>query len=135
MARLDLSGGWTGIPGTDFAVQNKNNNYLINPDLQSSGESFTGIRGLGVQDCGIQESMGPIADWTIEHLGFSLTAIIKLLRMLPQTLSDLDDGAPSPGMNPVSYRVRSACYKMPKGEPFEASLDEHVRITMPAYAK
>ena len=52
------------IPGTDRAIQNRDNDYLIDRALQASGSSYTGMRGLGIQDCAIQESMGPIADRT-----------------------------------------------------------------------
>jgi len=76
------------IPGTDRAVQNRDNDYLIDRALQASGGSFTGMRGLGIQDCAIQESMGPIANRTIEHLGISDTAIVKIRRLLLQALKD-----------------------------------------------
>ena len=67
------SRSWHGIhtenvPGTDHATMNKDNDYLIDRQLQASGESFTGMRGLAIQDCAIQESMGPVADRTQEHL-------------------------------------------------------------------
>jgi phthalate 4,5-dioxygenase oxygenase subunit len=116
------------IPGTDRAIQNKDNDYLIDRALQSSGRSFTGMRGLGIQDCAIQESMGPVADRTIEHLGVSDTAIVKIRRLLLQTLKDHAAGKPLPGTNPASYRVRSARYKAPKGASFADTMDRHVRI-------
>ena len=85
MARLGLSGGWTGIPGTDPDVQNKVYQNSIDRDFQSRGESFTGIMGLGVQDCGIQEAMELIADRTIEYFGVSDTDITKLRCLLQRT--------------------------------------------------
>ena len=57
------------LPGSDRTLLNKDNDYLIDRELQSSGESFTGIKGTGMQDCSMQESMGPIADRSREHLG------------------------------------------------------------------
>ncbi len=70
---LERSKNFEGIhtenfPGSDRAILNKANDYMIDRALQSSGKSFTGIKGLGAQDCGIQESMGPISDRTLEHL-------------------------------------------------------------------
>ena len=56
------------IPGTDHAVRNRGNDYLIDRALQASGKSYTGMKGFGTQDCAIQESMGPIADRASEHL-------------------------------------------------------------------
>jgi len=95
------------IPGTDHAVRNKANDYLIDRALQASGKSYTGMTGFGTQDCAIQESMGPIADRTAEHLLACDAAIVKIRRLLLQTLKDHADGKSLPGMNPASYRVRS----------------------------
>jgi len=116
------------IPGTDRAIQNRDNNYLIDRALQSSGGSFTGMRGLGIQDCAIQESMGPIADRTVEHLGISDTAIVKIRRLLLQALKDHAAGKPLPGADPRSYRVRSARFKAPSGATFAQTMERHVRI-------
>ncbi len=125
------------IPGTDRKVQNRDNDYLIDRALQKSGH-YTGIRGLGVQDCGIQESMGPIADRTREHLGVGDTAIAKIRRLLLQTVREFADGAPPPGMNAASYRVRSGFYTLPKGARLIDALDKVVKVPgaqAPALAK
>jgi nitrite reductase/ring-hydroxylating ferredoxin subunit len=116
------------IPGTDRAIQNRDNDYLIDRALQASGKSFTGMRGLGIQDCAIQESMGPIADRTQEHLGISDTAIARIRRLLLQTLKDHAAGKPLPGMDPASWRVRSARFKAPAGKTFAEAMERHVRI-------
>jgi nitrite reductase/ring-hydroxylating ferredoxin subunit len=133
------SKAWRGIhteniPGTDHALRNKANDYLIDRALQASGASFTGMKGLGTQDCAIQESMGPIADRTAEHLLASDAAIVKIRRLLLQTLKDHAAGKPLPGMRPESYRVRSTRYEARKGVPFAATMNERVRIDalMPA---
>ena len=102
------------VPGTDRKKQNRDNDYLIDRALQKSGH-YTGIRGLGVQDCGIQESMGPIADRAIEHLGVGDTVIIKIRRLLLQTLRDVAAGADPPGLDPASYRVRSGSFTLRRG--------------------
>ena len=137
---LARSKAWQGIhteniPGTDRAIQNKDNDYLIDRALQASGESSTGMRGLGIQDCGIQESMGPIADRTIEHLGVSDTGIIKIRQLLLQVLRDHAAGKPLPGMEPAGCRVRSARYKTPVGASFAETMDRHVRIDSSAPAE
>ena len=116
------------IPGTDRAIANKDNDYLRDLELQRSGKSYTGMRGLGIQDCAIQESMGPIADRTVEHLGVSDTAIIKIRRLLLQTLQDHADGKPLPGMAAASYRVRSARFRLPTSTRFTDVVDGHVRL-------
>jgi len=124
---------WQGIhsekpPGSDRPIQNRDNDYMIDRDLQGSGASYTGIKGLGVQDGAIQETMGPIADRTIEHLGVSDTAIIKIRSLLLQTLADMALGAPLPGIDPASYRVRSTRFRLPSGEPFESVADDRVAL-------
>jgi nitrite reductase/ring-hydroxylating ferredoxin subunit len=127
---------WKGIhseniPGTDRPIRNKDNDYLIDRDLQASGESYTGITGLGTQDNGIQESMGPIADRTKEHLGVSDTAVIAIRRFLLQTLKDHANGVTPPGLDPASYQVRSSRYTAPKGVPFADSMKEKTCLEAP----
>jgi hypothetical protein len=134
------SKAWRGIhteniPGTDIAVRTKSNDYLIDRDQQASGESYTGMKGLGTQDCAIQESMGPISDRTLEHLLASDAAIVKIRRLLLQTLKDHADGKPLPGMRPDSYRVRSTRYEGPVGESIVPILKERVRVEALAVAK
>jgi len=123
------------IPGTDRAIQNRDNDYLIDRELQSSGRSFTGMRGLGIQDCAIQESMGPVADRTAEHLLACDAAIVKIRRLLLQTLKDHADGKLLPGMNPASYRVRSGRFEAPKGVPFVEAMENYVRRDAPVAAE
>jgi phenylpropionate dioxygenase-like ring-hydroxylating dioxygenase large terminal subunit len=123
------------IAGTDHAIRNRHNDYLIDRAQQASGESYTGMRGLGTQDCAIQESMGPIADRTAEHLLACDAAIVKIRRLLLQTLKDHAAGNPLPGMRPESYRVRSIRYEAPRGAPFAPTVNERVRVDAPAVAE
>ncbi len=122
------------IRGTDRAIANKDNDYLMDRALQASGNSYSGMRGLGVQDCAIQESMGSIADRTIEHLGVSDTAIIKIRRLLLQTLKDHEQGKPIPGIDPWSYRVRSARFNAPIDASFAREMEAYVRPSALAQA-
>lgn len=131
---------WRGIhteniPGTDMAIRSKANDYLIDRALQKSGRSYTGMKGLGTQDCAIQESMGPIADRTKEHLLASDAAIVKIRRLLRQTLADLAAGKPLPGMNPHSFRVRSARVELPYGASLSTAMAEAVRLDSPVPAE
>jgi hypothetical protein len=123
------------VPGTDHAIRNKANDYLIDRALQASGKSFTGMKGFGTQDCGIQESMGPIADRSLEHLLACDAAIVKIRRLLLQTLKDHAAGKPLPGMDPASYRVRSGRFEAPKGEPFAQAMERYVRRDHPVAAE
>jgi nitrite reductase/ring-hydroxylating ferredoxin subunit len=122
------------VPGTYRKTQNRDNDYLIDRALQKSGH-YTGIRGLGTQDCGIQESMGPIADRTRENLGVGDTVIAKIRRLLLQTLRNVAAGQEPPGLDPASYRVRSGAFTLAPGQSFAAALDQCVRIRAPEAAK
>jgi nitrite reductase/ring-hydroxylating ferredoxin subunit len=123
------------IPGTDRKVQNRDNDYMIDRDMQKSGQSYTGIFGLGTQDCGIQESMGPIADRTLEHLGTSDLTVAKLRRYLLDTVRRFQAEGTVPGLDPASYRVRTMRRVLPKGTRFEDAAFDMVRIREPAFAK
>jgi nitrite reductase/ring-hydroxylating ferredoxin subunit len=117
---LKRSKEWRGIhteniPGTDHAVRNQDNDYLIDRSLQKNGASMTGMKGLGTQDCAIQESMGPIADRSREYLLATDAAIVKIRRALLQALKDHAAGKEPPGMRASSYRVRSARCELPPG--------------------
>ena len=123
------------IPGTDHAVRNRANDYLIDRELQGSGKSYTGMKGFGTQDCAIQESMGPIADRTAEHLLACDAAIVKIRRLLLQMLKDHATGKPLPGMNPKSYRVRSGRFEAAKGVPFADAMNQYIRRDAPIAAE
>jgi phthalate 4,5-dioxygenase len=123
------------IAGTDRAVLNADNDYMIDRAMQRSGRSFTGIKGIGMQDCSIQESMGPIAQRSREHLGVSDTIIIKLRRFLSDTLDAFEAGKGLPGLDPRSYRVRSSRFTVPKERPFAEAAQEFVRIDEPVAAQ
>ncbi len=116
------------IPGTDHALRNRDNDYLIDRELQARGDSYTGIKGFGTQDCAIQESMGPIVDRSGEHLLMGDAAIVKLRRLLLQALRDHADGKPLMGMDPESYRVRSTRCEMPRDFDMAAHMGNLVRV-------
>ena len=93
-ADLEREKAWRGIhteniPGSDRALHNKDNDYRIDRALQASGQSYTGIKGLGVQDCSVQESMGPIADRTLEHLLPSDAALASWMAQADQGVAQI----------------------------------------------
>jgi hypothetical protein len=111
------SGVWIhteNLPGSDIGVRNKRNDYMIDRALQASGQSFTGLKGFGVQDCAIQESMGPIVNRSREHLLPGDAAIVKLRQLLLQALRDHEAGKQIPGGDPRSFRVRSLRCELPR---------------------
>jgi hypothetical protein len=50
-----------------------------------AGRSFSGFRGINVQDTIVQESMGPLVDRTKEHLGPADLAIVHFRRLMLAT--------------------------------------------------
>ena len=115
------------LPGSDRCVRNKDNDYLVDRALQASGASYTGIRGFGIQDCGIQESMGPICDRTREHLGTSDVHLIQLRRFMLRTLNTLREGGTLPAADPADYRVRVANFTLPGGQAVDPTARASVR--------
>lgn len=71
----DWMGRWRAVP-------NRGNDYNIDRAMQRSGESYTGIAGIPMQDQAIQESMGPIVDRTREHLASSDRMVMLTRRVL-----------------------------------------------------
>jgi phenylpropionate dioxygenase-like ring-hydroxylating dioxygenase large terminal subunit len=122
-------------PGTDRAIQNRDNDYRIDREMQASGQSYTGLKGLGVQDCAMQETMGPIADRTREHLLSNDSALVRIRRFLLQTLADQAAGKPLPGLDPASYRVRSGRFEAPGSERFGDIYRQHIAVDTMAAAE
>lgn len=105
------------IPGTFRPAANSDNDYLIDRDKQRY-VNFTGIDGIGTQDCAVQESMGRIYNRTREHLGTSDTAIIAARRRLLSAVDDHERGLDPPALDPECYRVRSFSTLLPKDVPW-----------------
>lgn len=99
--------------------QTRENEYLLNRDLQASGKSFTGIKGVGAQDMAVQETQGSIADRTGEILGTSDAAIIMARRIMLKAVRDLMEGKEPPALDMASQHVRSASVVLPEGVPFQ----------------
>jgi phthalate 4,5-dioxygenase oxygenase subunit len=115
-------------PGTDYALRNRGNEYMIDRALQASGASFTGIKGFGTQDCAVQESMGPIVNRSRERLLVGDSAIVKLRRLLLQTLRDQKNGVRPLGLDPGSYRVRSLRCELPPDANMSKLMQDLVRV-------
>jgi phenylpropionate dioxygenase-like ring-hydroxylating dioxygenase large terminal subunit len=120
------------LPGSLRPLRNRDNDYLVDRELQSSGKSWTAIKGLGLQDSAIQESMGPIADRTREHLNRGDEVIIKVRNHFLRMLKSGDMRLP--GLEAASYRVRAGFFDTVKGQSLEEGLDEGVRAELAAVA-
>ena len=62
-------------------LRNKANDYLIDRKLQKT-KSYTGIKGVSEQDAAVQDSQGPIADRTREHLGPTDLGILHFRKLV-----------------------------------------------------
>jgi nitrite reductase/ring-hydroxylating ferredoxin subunit len=112
-----------------FPLQNKANDYLIDRQAQKT-VSFTGIRGVRVQDMAVQEDQrGPISDRTTEHLGSSDTGVIATRRRLLRQAQALAKGTePRQPSTPAAYRVRSMAVVADRSVPWQELMQEHMPI-------
>jgi nitrite reductase/ring-hydroxylating ferredoxin subunit len=100
------------------ALANRDNDYLIDRELQALGGdwTYTGIPAPA-QDPMAQESMGPVYDRTEEHLATTDAMIIRTRRKLINAAKDLAaSGQVPPGVDePQLYRMRSGGALLPAG--------------------
>jgi phthalate 4,5-dioxygenase len=116
--------------GTFRPLQNRDNDYLMDRDAQRRGETFSGIRGIAMQDASLQESMGPIVDRSKERLVSADSGIIKARRKLVTAATELrDKGITPPGVDPVHHRVRSVATVLPKDASFVEACREDLVAT------
>jgi hypothetical protein len=95
------------------SLRNMDNKYMIDRFVQKT-QTFTGIYGINCQDRAVQESMGPIADRTLERLGTTDRAIIHARRSLMAAIKTVQDGGDPPGVAPTYYRLRAFESIVPK---------------------
>jgi hypothetical protein len=91
-------------------LRNKANNYLIDRKLQKT-KSYTGIKGVSEQDAAVQDSQGPIADRTREHLGPTDIGLLHFRKLMLTSARELMAGKEPPAAQCADrYTVRSgAC--------------------------
>lgn len=107
------------VPGTFIPLANKSNDYLMDRARQKSGELYSGVESIAIQDSSLQESMGPIQDRTRELLTTTDRGIVQARRRLIAAAQALaEKGVPPPGTSPDVQRVRSAALVLPKDQPF-----------------
>ncbi|MBL4647265.1 MAG: aromatic ring-hydroxylating dioxygenase subunit alpha [Rhizobiales bacterium] len=96
------------VPGTYRPLQNKDNDYLMDREAQKRGDTYSGIKGIAMQDASLQESMGPICDRTKENLVSTDNGIIMARHRLRKAITALrDKGVQPPGRDPAHQKVRS----------------------------
>jgi phenylpropionate dioxygenase-like ring-hydroxylating dioxygenase large terminal subunit len=133
-AELEVMRGGGGnhpalIPGTFRPVANRDNDYLIDRAAQKAGTTFSGVKGIAMQDAAIQESMGAIQDRTREHLVSTDNAVILARRRLATAALALREGKAPDAIDPATHRVRSAALVLPEGVPFYEAAAEALKVT------
>jgi phthalate 4,5-dioxygenase oxygenase subunit len=96
------------IPGTFRPVANPSNDWLIDRESQKSNRSFSGVEGFSLQDASLQESMGPLQDYSREHLVATDKPIVMTRRALYKAAVDLQSGVEPPALDAASQNVRAA---------------------------
>jgi len=100
--------------------QKMENDFLIDRELQATGEGqtgYSGIEGIAMQDAAMTGSMGGIYDRSREHLASSDAMVIRVRRRLIAAVqAHMRSGTVPPGVDdPEVYRVRSGGLFLPKG--------------------
>lgn len=116
------------VPGTFRPVANMANDFLVDRDAQRARLSFSGVKGISMQDASLQESMGRVVNRARERLGTSDAAIILARRRLLQATDALDDDSPLPGIAVEHHRVRSASLVLPRGTDFQEGSRDAVAV-------
>src|SRR5690606_25213867 len=104
--------------------RNPRNDYLIDREDQKYN-SFTGIQGVSEQDAAIQDSQGPIADRTREHLGPTDLGIVRMRRLLLGLIRDEMAGkTPQALSHPDEYAALSGGWVAHKSKALDAVMTE-----------
>jgi phthalate 4,5-dioxygenase oxygenase subunit len=118
------------VPGTYRPLQNKDNDYMMDREAQKRGDTFSGVKGIAIQDSSLQESMGPVVNRRKERLVSADSGIIKARAKLRTAVEALrDEGATPPGVDPAHHRVRSVSIVLPKEDSFIESCREAASVS------
>jgi phthalate 4,5-dioxygenase oxygenase subunit len=88
-------------------LRNLGNNYLQDRQAMKN-DNFTGIRGIPHQDIAMWETMGPIADRSIDRLGASDQAIVEFRRVMVQAATRFGAGEAAIGSAPQLRRRQAS---------------------------
>ncbi len=131
--QTDLYGGFTypeQIPGTFMAVENKDNDYLVDRILQKN-YSYTGIKSFPIQDLAlVEDQWGPRADRSLEHLVTSDEPLMRVRRRLLKAARELQEGQEPPGPhNPESFSIHTARVSLPGDVPAVEAIEQIKELT------
>jgi phenylpropionate dioxygenase-like ring-hydroxylating dioxygenase large terminal subunit len=116
------------VPGTYWPLANKDNDYLMDRELQRSGAEYSGIKGIAIQDGSLQESMGPIIDRTKENLVGCDNGIIMARHKLMRAAKALaEKGTLPPGVDTEHHKVRQAALLLPRDVAYNTGAAEALK--------
>jgi hypothetical protein len=112
------------LPNSFRPVVNKDNDYMIDRVAQKHHKSYSGVKGIAMQDAAIQESCGPTADRSKENLVSTDNAVIMArTRLRKAALAAMQGEAPD-AIDPATHAVRAAAMLLPEAANFyEAAAD------------
>ncbi len=117
------------VPGTFRPKANKDNDYLMDREAQKRGETYSGVKGISMQDASLQESMGPIVDRSKENLVSTDNGIIMARHRLKKAVQALRDKQETPpGIDIAHQRVRSAAVVLPPDEAFKTACKDDLTV-------
>jgi phthalate 4,5-dioxygenase oxygenase subunit len=107
-------------PANQFrSYRTRANDYMLDRYVQRT-QTFTGISGINTQDRALQETMGVIADRSLEKLGTSDRAIIMARKLLVEAVHVVEDGGNPRGSQGEYYGIRAIDRVLPKDQTWEA---------------
>ncbi|MFY9839568.1 MAG: Rieske 2Fe-2S domain-containing protein [Xanthobacteraceae bacterium] len=106
------------LPGSFRPVVNKDNDYMIDRVAQKHHKSYSGVKGIAMQDAAIQESTGPIQDRSNENLVSTDNGVIMARQRLRKAALGLTRGYSPDGLDPATHAVRSAALVLPEAASF-----------------
>ncbi len=116
------------VPGTFRPLQNKDNDYMMDREAQKRGDTYSGIKGIAMQDASLQESMGPIVDRTKENLVSTDNGIIMARHRLRKAVIALrDNGTMPPGRSNEHQKVRSVAVVLDADQPYAETCKEDLK--------
>jgi len=101
-------------PVTFRPLAHRGNDWLIDREGQRNRETFSGVEGFAIQDASLQESMGPIQDYSREFLVPTDKAIVMARRMLYRVATGLPSGCEPPALKTDVQGVRAASVLLPR---------------------
>ena len=108
---------------------NRDNDYRIDREAQAVGKTYSGVKGISMQDAAIQESQGRVQNRTREFLVATDRAIVLARRRLRRVALDLQKGVAPDGLDARDQQVRSASLVLPETVNFYQAAAEALRMT------